>query len=97
VINKLRLNLLVFSSQLLHYNVYMSRFYSIESSEEKFGLTNQIRRASISIKFNLAEGCSSYDDCFPEKADNCKLDNSKLINNQFTFNAQNRLFTHQFN
>lgn len=34
--------------------------YKISSSfpqEEKYGLTNQIRRASISIESNIAEGC----------------------------------------
>jgi len=31
-------------------------------SEEKFGLTSQIRRASISIESNLAEGCGRNND-----------------------------------
>jgi four helix bundle protein len=31
-------------------------------SEEKFGLTNQIRRASVSIESNLAEGCGRNGD-----------------------------------
>ena len=30
--------------------------------EEKFGLTNQIRRAAISIESNLAEGCGRNGD-----------------------------------
>ena len=30
--------------------------------EEKFGLTNQIRRASVSIESNLAEGCGRNGD-----------------------------------
>ena len=35
-------------------NVY--KITSSFPSEEKFGLTNQIRRASVSIESNLAEG-----------------------------------------
>ena len=31
-------------------------------SEEKFGLTNQIRRASVLIESNLAEGCGRNGD-----------------------------------
>lgn len=31
-------------------------------SEEKFGLTNQIRRASISIQSNISEGCGRNGD-----------------------------------
>ena len=31
-------------------------------SDEKFGLTNQIRRASVSIKSNISEGCGRNGD-----------------------------------
>ncbi len=31
-------------------------------SEEKYGLTNQIRRASVSIESNIAEGCGRNGD-----------------------------------
>ena len=39
--------------------------YKITSSfppEEKFGLTNQIRRASVSIESNISEGCGRNGD-----------------------------------
>ncbi|ESU28258.1 hypothetical protein FLJC2902T_16060 [Flavobacterium limnosediminis JC2902] len=41
--------------------VFCSDIYSITTSfpnEEKFGLTNQLRRASVSIPSNIAEGSS---------------------------------------
>lgn len=41
--------------------LYCSKIYSITSSFpeiEKFGLTNQLRRASVSIPSNIAEGSS---------------------------------------
>ncbi|UOK41554.1 MULTISPECIES: four helix bundle protein [Flavobacterium] len=41
--------------------VFCSDIYSITASfpnEEKFGLTNQLRRASVSIPSNIAEGSS---------------------------------------
>jgi four helix bundle protein len=40
---------------------FCSDIYEITSSfpeAEKFGLTNQLRRASVSIPSNIAEGCS---------------------------------------
>ena len=40
---------------------FCSEIYSITASfpsDEKFGLTNQLRRASVSIPSNIAEGCS---------------------------------------
>jgi len=41
--------------------LFCSEIYSITSSfpnDEKFGLTNQLRRASVSIPSNIAEGSS---------------------------------------
>ncbi|RKS02084.1 four helix bundle protein [Flavobacterium sp. 102] len=41
--------------------LFCSKIYLITSSfpaDEKFGLTNQLRRASVSIPSNIAEGCS---------------------------------------
>lgn len=41
--------------------LFCSEIYSITASfpsDEKFGLTNQLRRASVSIPSNIAEGCS---------------------------------------
>ena len=40
---------------------FCSDIYTITASfpvDEKFGLTNQLRRASVSIPSNIAEGCS---------------------------------------
>jgi four helix bundle protein len=41
-------------------HIFTVNIYKISASfpsEEKFGLTNQIRRASVSIESNIAEGC----------------------------------------
>ena len=38
------------------FTINLYKISSIFPSEEKFGLTNQIRRASVSIESNLAEG-----------------------------------------
>ena len=40
---------------------FCTEIYAVTSSfpeSEKFGLTNQLRRASVSIAANIAEGCS---------------------------------------
>ncbi|WP_313788438.1 four helix bundle protein [uncultured Allomuricauda sp.] len=40
---------------------FCSEIYQITSyfpDSEKFGITNQLRRASVSIPSNIAEGCS---------------------------------------
>jgi len=41
--------------------VFCSQIYLVTASfpeNEKFGLTNQLRRASVSVPSNIAEGCS---------------------------------------
>lgn len=41
--------------------IFCSQIYKITSTfpdSEKFGLTNQLRRAAISVPSNIAEGCS---------------------------------------
>ncbi len=45
------------------YRLFCAEIYSITSKfpeNEKFGLTNQLRRASISIPSNIAEGSSRH-------------------------------------
>jgi four helix bundle protein len=45
-----------------NFTVNLSKITAKFPSEEKFGLTNQIRRASVSIESNLAEGCGRNGD-----------------------------------
>ena len=45
-----------------NFTVNLYRITSSFPKEERFGLTNQIRRASISIESNLAEGCGRNGD-----------------------------------
>ena len=47
-------------SHNLTVNIY--KLTSSFPNEEKFGLTNQIRRASVSIESNIAEGCGRNGD-----------------------------------
>ncbi len=44
------------------FTVNLYKISSEFPSEEKFGLTNQIRRATISIESNIAEGCGRDSD-----------------------------------
>lgn len=39
------------------FTINLYKITSNFPSEEKYGLTNQIRRASVSIESNIAEGC----------------------------------------
>ena len=45
-----------------NFTVNLYRITSSFPKEERFGLTNQIRRASISIESNLSEGCGRNGD-----------------------------------
>ena len=45
-----------------NFTVNLYRITSSFPQEERFGLTNQIRRASVSIESNLAEGCGRNGD-----------------------------------
>ena len=40
-----------------NFTVNLYKITNSFPSEEKFGLTNQIRRASVSIESNISEGC----------------------------------------
>ena len=42
------------------FTINLYKISSTFPSEEKFGLTNQIRRASVSIESNLAEGAGRH-------------------------------------
>jgi four helix bundle protein len=44
------------------FTVNLYKITSSFPSEEKFGLTNQIRRASVSIESNISEGCGRNGD-----------------------------------
>ena len=50
-----RLNVWVGSKELVKHIYLLTKEYP---SKEKFGLTNQLRRASISVASNLAQGTS---------------------------------------
>ena len=45
-----------------NFTVNLYRMTANFPQEEKFGLTNQIRRAAVSIESNLAEGCGRNGD-----------------------------------
>lgn len=45
-----------------NFTVNLYRITSDFPSEEKYGLTNQIRRAAVSIESNIAEGCGRDSD-----------------------------------
>lgn len=45
-----------------NFTVNLYKISSAFPEHEKFGLTNQIRRASISIESNIAEGCGRDSD-----------------------------------
>jgi len=50
-----KLNVWVDAKELVKTIYNITKYFP---SEEKFGLTNQLRRASISVSSNLAEGTS---------------------------------------
>lgn len=45
-----------------NFTVNLYKMTASFPSEERFGLTNQIRRASVSIESNIAEGCGRNGD-----------------------------------
>ncbi len=46
-----------------HLTLDIYKSSSIFPSEERYGLTSQMRRASVSIGANIAEGCCRKGDC----------------------------------
>lgn len=53
---------LLFWQKAHSFTVNLYKITNDFPSDEKFGLTNQIRRASVSIESNIAEGCGRSSD-----------------------------------
>ena len=65
-------------------------------SEEKFGLTSQLRRASVSIPSNIAEGCGRKGNkellqyCYIATGSLCELETQLLLGEDLEFISSNQ-------